>query len=391
MSTADAIAQLSRAAAELAEIRRAKEFAQWSDHERHRLEAVLSQLEPFRPWRDVFIFTGDGARVSANGRFGDWAIGRLTQRLSAEDILTAFQAELERNSAIYNEVTPLFGVKIDEVCHLADGVTIQPWPAGIIEAFERDLWPTDLRPPPEGTSFLRQTFTVTPAFEKRHDDAMAPSTTALTVPDRQARDVVRDQVRLACLLASQGPVECPLTALRPDRAALFVAGDLNLAERPGPPRPLAPFPVKSVDVKAAYEALTRFVKSEVLGRAINRLGRSRNAASDVDRALELGMSAEIALMYGQGSGNSEVTQKIASRAAWLLGADLKSRTTVFDGMKELYAARSDAVHSGVLKRTASVDLAASDGLVCQVLVALAGHGDFPDWQALVLGDRLEQT
>jgi hypothetical protein len=385
MRDTDALKHLKRAAAELAEIRRGKEFAQWNEYEKHHLDSELADSEPFRSWRDTFIFTGDGAFVTANGRFGPWAIGRLVSRLSAEEVLAAFHAEITRNSVVYSEVMPLFGVQIDAPCQLADGVTVEPWPDDLFQAYARNLWSTELRSPPEGTSFLRQVYTVTPAFERRTDDTAAPTISALTTPPRATRDAMRERVRLACLLASVGPVECPLTVLRPDRAALFVAGDLNLSERPGLSRPIPPCPVEASALKIAFEALSGFRKASILERAINRLGRSRIAGNDVDRALELGMSAEIALMYGQDASNTEITYKIGSRAAWLLGEDPETRAGVFAGMKALYSARSEAVHAGVLKRGAAVDLEASDRLVARILTALAQHDDFPDWQTLVLG------
>jgi hypothetical protein len=113
MRDTDALKHLKRAAAELAEIRRGKEFAQWNEYEKHHLDSELADSEPFRSWRDTFIFTGDGAFVTANGRFGPWAIGRLVSRLSAEEVLAAFHAEITRNSVVYSEVMPLFGVQID--------------------------------------------------------------------------------------------------------------------------------------------------------------------------------------------------------------------------------------------------------------------------------------
>ena len=51
------------------------------------------------------------------------------------------------------------------------------------------------------------------------------------------------------------------------------------------------------------------------------------------------MAIEIALMHGKGS-NTEITQKIGTRPAWLVGKDVADRLSIFDGVKKLYDARS---------------------------------------------------
>lgn len=391
MSTATSVELLAIAAAELATIRRAKDFARWKDETRHRLNDALSDVEPFRDYRHTWIFTGDGGRVAAGSRFGDWAIDRLLLRLSPEEVLAGLATEIDRNSATYSEVSPVFGVQIEENCDLGDGVMLEAAPEGIVQAFARDLWPPSAEPLPEGTAFLRQTFTVSPAFEQRAEEATAPIAEALTVPDRAVRDRVRSKVRLACLLASTGAVEFPLSALRPDRSALFAAGDGDQARRPVHSVPRVPYPVEAARVAVAFKALAAFDGGDALTRAIDRLGRSRSTTNQVDRALELGMAAEIALMHDTGSNNTEITYKIASRAAWLVGSDVPDREAVFNAVKDLYYARSQAVHSGVLSAKARLDLEASDRLVSRVLFAIAEHGRFPDWTCLVLGGGPERT
>lgn len=380
-----AIDHLRTAAAALADIHRPKHFAVGREETRHRLDADLSASEPFKDWTESWIFTGDGGRVAVSGRFGEWAIDRLVDRLSPEDILGRFDAEVHRNAATYAEVSPLFGVQVDEVCELDSGVALEPAPAGIFEQIRLNLGNFNDDALPEGTGFLRQTFNVSPAFVRRVDSAASANTNAETRPIRAEREAVRARVRLACLLASAGPVELPLSVLRPDRSALFTAGDGDRTERPSQLRPHVAFPVKATEVKAAYAALSDFNDGEAIARAINRLGRSRMAANDVDRAMELGMAAEIALMHGASSTNTEITYKIASRAAWLIGGDVEARLNVFEGIRALYRARSSAVHSGALSARAVVNLAAADELVAKVLLEIARHEQFPDWDRLVLG------
>jgi hypothetical protein len=143
---------------------------------------------------------------------------------------------------------------------LGDGVTLVPELADVLASrlhrapFHAVLLPT-------GTSLLRQSFTVTPAFECGTGDP-GQGGASVTAPEASQRDAVRKRVRLACLPASAGPVELPLTALVPDHGALFVAGEGNQATRPFAARPLVSFPVEAAAVKRALVCLATFGEVE---------------------------------------------------------------------------------------------------------------------------------
>ena len=189
----------------------------------------------------------------------------------------------------------------------------------------------------------------------------------------------------AAFRASTGPVELPFSLLQPDRASLFVAGDGNQAGRPFAAMPLVAFSVKGTAVGRAYDLLATFRGGVSMARAIDRLGRSRLAINPVDRALELGMAAEIVLMHDHSPSNTEIAYKIGGRAAWLLGQTPAERATIFADMKSLYGARSQAVHSGVLSSRSTIDLDAADALVTRIFNAIIARGAFPDWSSLMMG------
>jgi len=153
---------------------------------------------------------------------------------------------------------------------------------------------------------------VTPAFAPATGGS-DPADSSATVPPAPERDAIRQQVRLACILAGTGPVELPVSLVDPDRTCLFAGGDGNLASRPIAAYPLVSFPAEAAAVKRAFDHLAGFAESESLARAIDRLGRSRLARSPVDQALELGIAAEIALMHGDQSSKTEITHKIGGR------------------------------------------------------------------------------
>jgi hypothetical protein len=231
MNASSAIELLEGTAAELTQIHRAKHYGLWRQDAAPRLGEALAEVEPFCDFRNVWIYTGDGGGVAATPRFGEWAIDLLVDKRTPEAILAAFSAEVERNASNYSEVSPVFGVQIDASSDLGDGVTLVPEPQEVLASLlHRSLSrPTLL---PTATSLLYQSFTVTPAFERGSGSELAQGGPSVTAPEASHRDAVRKRVRLACLLASVGPVELPLTELRPHHGALFVAGGGNLAARP---------------------------------------------------------------------------------------------------------------------------------------------------------------
>jgi len=381
LTHAQAIELLEEAARELAEIHRGKHYALWRDDKRHSLGDALRQVTPFDAYSHSWIFTGDGGGVTAQGRFGDWAIDRLVEKLEPAAILAAFGEEIAGNVGHYFELSAILGVQLDASVDLGGGVTLDAEPEDTFEGLRHRV-PFQMLPVPSGTSVLRHRYRVEPAFELRTGASLGES---VTTPAASARDQVRQRVRLACLLASIGPVELPFSLQQPDRASLFVAGDGNQAGRPFAAMPLVPFSVEGTAVERAYGLLATFRGGASMSRAIDRLGRSRMAINPVDRALDLGMAAEIVLMHDHSPNNTEIAHKIGGRAAWLLGQTPAERATIFADMESLYGARSQAVHSGVLSSRSTINLDAADALVTRVFNAIIARGAFPDWSSLVMG------
>lgn len=384
---ADAIALIRSTAAELADIHRAKTYGLWRGKKVSELDAALAAVDPFRAYADIWMFTGDHGGCVVQGRFGEWVIDRLVEHHSPEAILGLLDAEVDRNVGRYTELSPLFGVELDASCDLGDGISLEPPAEDMLARMLRYI-PFQRIELPTGTAMLCQSYTVTPAFAPVVDRPFGEDAST-TTPAYDERDAVRKRLRLACLLASVGAVELPISAVQPDRDSCFVSGAVSLTGRPFTPHPLVSFPIVASEVATLFEQLGRFSEVDSLARAIDRLGRSRLAVTDVDKALELGMAAEIALMHDHSTSNTEITHKIGSRAAWLLGESAAERALIFDEMKHLYQARSVAVHSGALSSRSKVDLMAADRLVTRALAAIAAHGRFPDWHALTMGGTPE--
>ncbi len=380
---AEAIAAMEQVAIELSDIHRAKEYSQWRPGAAGDLDRALAVADPFRAHADVWVFTGDGGGMIRTGQFGEWVIDQLVGHATPQEIIDLFEAEVARNAATYVELTPLFGIALDAPHDLGDGVTIEP-PAEDFFARTMSYLPFQRIDLPTGTALLSQRYSVTPAFAPRRDEGF-DAKASVTVPASPERETVRRRLRLACLLAGNGAVEMPISAVRADRDSCLVAGAVSYSGRPFTPHPLVSFEVASSAIATLFQQLGAFKEVDSLARAVDRLGRSRLAVSDVDKAIELGMAAEIALMHDHSPSNTEITYKIGSRAAWLLGNDAAERAAIFDEMKHLYQARSAAVHSGALSARSKVDLIAADLLVARALGAIAARGSFPDWASLTMG------
>lgn len=374
---------LSNAEAELAEIQRAKHFSLWRQERAPALNSSLLSVPPFNDLPMLWIYTGDGGGMLVTPRVGEWAIDLLVAGSSPEEIISTYDEQRVRNLGSYSELTPILGVQLDQAVDLGRGATLEPEPQDTFAALYHRI-PFQTWPIPVGTSVLRQTFSVTPAFsaELQSEPAKQPSSTE---PDSDERRSVRRRLHLACLLASPSRVEMPVSVLEPAPGFLFSGGAGSRSGSGSSDFPISPTPVSAQDVQRSFDALGKFDDADSLERAIERLGRSRLAANEVDRALDLGMSAEIVLMHDHGTSNTEIAHKISGRAAWLLGANPAERAEIFSAMKKLYEARSQAVHSGKLSAKSKIDLMSSDHLVGRVLNAILARGKFPDWAILTLG------
>ncbi len=382
-TASDAVDFLRGIAGELAEIHRASDYSQWRDDAKHRVAQHLSRTGPFADFATVWVFMGDGAGSFVGGISGEWAIDRLVEKMAPEDIISLFRQEVARNAAVYEDVSPVLGVEITDACELGDGIRLVPASTDIFSPSDypwRHPWPNM----PTGTGFLVQPYSVVPSFEQLPPGATGPAGNSVTQPVSQLRDAIRRRCRLACLLGSGGGVELPMSVILADRRALLTVGG-TMAGRPFAAHPLVAFPADVATIQRTFGQLAAFAEGDSLTRAIDRLGRSRLAVHPVDRALDLGMAAEIVLMHDNGTSNTEITHKIGSRAAWLLGGDANERAAIFDEMKHLYKARSDAVHSGVLPPKSKVDLDLADQLVVRVVRAILERGSFPDWSSLTMG------
>ena len=128
--------------------------------------------------------------------------------------------------------------------------------------------------------------------------------------------------------------------------------------------------------------------------ALARLAQAWGGWYREERAIDLGIALESALMGGPGipsNNKSEITYKLGVRAAWLIGADSKERKEVFQKIRQLYDFRSNAAHLGEVKTKPDtwqqVDEKIEAGIVLagRIVAAILARAEWPNWDDLVLG------
>jgi hypothetical protein len=118
---------------------------------------------------------------------------------------------------------------------------------------------------------------------------------------------------------------------------------------------------------------------------IERYRRSNWSGSIDGQALDLGLAAEMMLMHGDSKDNTEIGNKISTRGAWLIGSDYDTRVQIFNIIRGLYKARSDAAHRGLVREENTKHIENARPVVQDLINKILNDGEFPDWNAVVLG------
>ncbi len=158
-----------------------------------------------------------------------------------------------------------------------------------------------------------------------------------------------------------------------------------------------PRPEKQASFFKDEEVAQLFLKlrreNKTIDLAVSRLISSRRRLSHEECALDLGTCIEVLLMSGA-KDNSEISYKIATRAAWLVGKGPADRLRCYEAARHLYSDRSTAAHRGFFKIPASMDemnerirrLRASDALCVEIITEFLNRGvpKQEDWASVVL-------
>lgn len=232
---------------------------------------------------------------------------------------------------------------------------------------------------PSSAIILRETFRV-----PLHSPA--PSGARTTV-DRSPTEELMKYALWAATLASDGAPQ--LRDAYDLVESLGWPGMTGGSIRGGGPFPVWVRPARSVNERLVPELFSRFRESpDKLRLAIERLQSSRSRASFAERAIDLGTCLEILLLHGT-KENTEISYKAGIRAAWLLGVNGKHRVAIFKLARDLYNARSVAVHTGKAPKIRrghdeEKSFRAYDELCAALIVKIALQDGWPDWTDVVL-------
>ena len=133
------------------------------------------------------------------------------------------------------------------------------------------------------------------------------------------------------------------------------------------------------------------ITDETVLMALDRLETARKRSSTIEKVIDLGIALELLLMHNDNS-KTEITHKLATRGAWLLGEGAADRKIVFQDIKKCYDLRSKAVHAGKLPKIKNLQeygiqemqINRMEELVTSLISKL--RKGWPNWDSLILND-----
>ena len=149
-------------------------------------------------------------------------------------------------------------------------------------------------------------------------------------------------------------------------------------------------------IKTLYVGLTQLPTEtwQKLRIPIDRWAKSMAEEDPIDQIIDLGIALES--LYVPDS-QSEVSYRLAIHAAWHLGKNKVERRKLLKEFRQIYDARSKAVHTGKLtgkKGKPSFDASSlvsrAQELCWQGITSVIEAGQIPDWSDLAMGEDLEQ-
>ncbi|MCI0564942.1 MAG: HEPN domain-containing protein [Nitrososphaera sp.] len=272
-----------------------------------------------------------------------WLIERAAF-IGASDAVSELTAYSTAETFLAREILVLDGVTVDEPIELTSGTHLQPL-ASLQQTEFRDQF-NEGAPwqPPRNRAALVRTFDHPVVLQ--HADTAAPKSLLDLAKDPGLHDVAR----IFTLMKGVAPVivaqwwehEPSLPSRTPTTGAHFTAGFEST------------FHASLIDSEAAehlkeWIRLARDAPSSlwsVLRVVLDRLNAAKRRRAVVDRSIELGIAAEALFLRYAGEDQSELSFRLATRAAWLLGPSRAERARVYDLFRAIYEARSEAVHNG---------------------------------------------
>ena len=341
----------------------------------------------------------------------------LLRKAIVDGEATAAQAFADRTtgtSCSYSEYYALAGLQVDSEAEVLEGIWLIPLsssPDHLPPYLPDDLMSVFVRRPgefvagrPWARTLLRIDHTVSPILYKPPETHYAGSDLESAFKDtwnnRKAHNLGIDWLFHALSLAGK----CNVLPVARWRGFPEPYEMLDQGTPIGPKRvtwypqegyhPTSPQMVETygAEVKRLYESIVRLRQNtrKRLQIPISRCLTSLGQRDDTDRMIDLGIAFE-SLYLGDGEYHGEVTFRFALRSSWYLGQDKADRKRLFGIFKEIYNARSKAVHTGSFMRNEDPDermefIEQAQSLCLRSIETVIARGTFPDWNDLTLGD-----
>jgi hypothetical protein len=304
---------------------------------------------------------------------------------------------VESNEAEMLNVLALGGIRPSTDVLLAQGMELMPLD-GLPPSPQRDAALGDtrssllqlqpLRPFPSAALIARHT--LKPVFRS----SSRPS--RVEAEARERRDLLLRRTRLCLAIIYKGCVDAvaewsqpasPHTSWIFPKSMITFSGAWPIRREPS----TLAIPAH---LKETVKRLLSFSDPPSLDVALERLNFAMSGYRRVDRAIDLGIALESLLMHTgnmKDSNKQETGYKFRLRGAWLLAPVPDARKDLIGVFKDLYNLRSQAVHSGQLQikpdkiKECDELLSRGEDLCADIIYRLLEMGNWPDWDALVLG------
>lgn len=379
-----------RAIEAAAEIPTSLRKVRWLELMIRPVEEALKRIGPFSDNRRYFLAQDNGFRT-VGSRHGAYAlVEAVTRGTAARDAVASLTSAFATNAAAGFGVMALRGISVSESITFNSGIQLVPFESLPDSANKRALLDGERHLSehsfPFVTSALIAPHTVSPLFRAITDGE--PTNVAPL-----ALQELLNEARLALTLA--GP-SLPLSAgywfqfEDPVLAALGINGRFTQRGVAEPWR--AGIDQGAFDSEDAKLLVNAFLALEgpLRGRlrlSLERFFQALGESPHGDRALDLAIALESLLV----DSNSEVTFRLALRAALLAESSTSERARLRATITALYGVRSSLIHSGLVAtvkvkgrgRMAAGEVVEEATDACgKILRAVLLRGSLPDWESL---------
>lgn len=126
----------------------------------------------------------------------------------------------------------------------------------------------------------------------------------------------------------------------------------ELTERARPTRAIYPFSKPDEKSTAFHSSVDRFNRASAF---------VQSARNSIDLGFKVAHYCS-ALESLLGTDSAELTHKLSERVAWLIGADIQDRITIYRSIKTLYGIRSKVVHGSAVAKAQLRDLSTNSAI-----------------------------